>query len=307
MPTKIEWADEVWNPVTGCTKVSEGCKNCYAERMARRLAGRYGYPKAPNHFDVRLHLDRLKQPSQWKKPRMIFICSMGDLFHEAVPDRFVARVLTAMSNADQHTYQILTKRPDRMRELFSRKTWYDDYSGLYQTGRENWWFGVSVENQATADERISLLLQTPAAVRFVSLEPLLEAVNLSKWLSLDQWLVNPLNQSGPGPVTLDWVIVGGESGLGARLINPQWARDIRDQCQTASIPFFFKSWGAWFPRSQWQDNPDLILPDDDCCIEGRNLKILNDDIMHRVGKKRAGRLLDGQLWEQYPKGKENEL
>jgi len=167
----------------------------------------------------------------------------------------------------------------------------------------NAWLGVSVENQATADERIPLLLQTPAVVRFVSLEPLLESLDISFYLQ-------PHTTTTFAPLTihntpaLSWVICGGESGPEARPMYPQWARDTRDQCQAAGVPFFFKQWGAWFPRSQWEDNPDLILPDDDCCIEGCNLKIIDDDIMHRVGKKHAGRLLDGVLHEEHPRRKE---
>jgi protein gp37 len=169
--TKIEWADRVWNPVTGCTKVSEGCRNCYAERMARRLAGRCGYPKAPEHFKVTLHPERLELPMKWRKPCRIFVDSMSDLFHKAVPDAFISDVLNMIdfSENQKHTFLILTKRPERMCEFFVNNP---------GTTIPNLWLGISIENQQTANERIPWLLDTPAAVRFISVEPQLGPVNL---------------------------------------------------------------------------------------------------------------------------------
>jgi len=290
MTTKIEWVinpdgtkGETWNPITGCTKVSPGCRNCYAERMARRLAGRHGYPEAPNHFSVRLHPSRLAQPLKWCKPRTVFVCSMGDLFHEAVPDRFIARVLTVMGNADQHTYQILTKKPDRMKELFSRKTWHDDYSRLYQTERKNWWFGVSVENQATADKRREYLRSTPAAIKYVSYEPALGPVDWTGWEFADQ------------------IISGGESGPKARPSHPDWHRLTRDFCQQHNIAYFFKQHGAWTAEAM------KILT----CKEGKAKfakvkRDANDEKgiwMAKVGKKEPGRLLDGREWSEFPSDK----
>lgn len=281
--TKIEWADKSWNPVTGCTKVSPGCKNCYAERMARRLAGRCGYPEAPHHFNVTLHPDRLEQPLRWHKPRRIFVCSMGDLFHEDVPSWFLDDVFSQMFVCNQHTFQILTKRPMRMLRYWKTKSY---------SPSSNVWLGVSVENQATADERIPILLRILATVRFVSLEPLLGPVDISPYMlhpsrkSLD---FNKMPGKGDGftyPFTgLDWVIVGGESGPGARPMKPDWARNIRDQCQTAGVPFFFKQWGACMPYEG----------------AGASVRWADGVTMLRVGKKAAGRLLDGKLHEEYPR------
>ena len=300
--TKIEWVARPgtiptsWSPVTGCTPISEGCKFCWAKRMARRLAGRCGYPEAPHHFDVILRPDRLKQPLRWQKPRTVFVCSMSDLFHVNVSDEFIGKVFQVMYECPQHTFQVLTKRPERMRDFILTGKYLRD--GIRPI---EWiWLGITAENQATADERILFLLQTPAAVRFVSCEPLLGPIRFPElWLKggtvhglVEEYKVDHLN----------WIIVGGESGPGARPMHPQWARDIRDQCIASNTAYFFKQWGAWFPRSQWEDNPDLILPDDCDCIDGHNLKIIDDDILHRVGKKRASHLLDGETWHQWPEG-----
>lgn len=292
MTSKIEWTDETWPIVTGCTPVSPGCKHCYAARMAAtRLKHHPRYRGLaamvmPGVFgwtgEIRLnHHDVLEQPLRWKKPRRIFVASMGDLFHEDVPFEFVANVFDRMYQTPHHIYQVLTKRPGRMLEFVK---WHSP-SGEFKCICANVHLGVSVENQEQM-WRTEYLRGTPAAVRFLSLEPLLGPIDLrGELLGGD----------------IHWVIVGGESGPNARLMRPNWARSIRDQCQTAGTPFFFKQWGAWFPRSQWEDNPDLILPDDDCCVEGRNLKIVNGDIMHRVGKKRAGCLMDSVLHKEYPR------
>ena len=217
--TKIAWTDAVWNPVTGCTPVSHGCDHCYARRMVEQRLSKN--PKATKYFGkpfslVQCHEAVLEQPWHWRKPRRVFVNSMGDLFHPDVPDEFIERVFDTMSLCG-HTFQILTKRPRRMREYAFKvdgETW------------DNIWFGVSVEDQETADERISLLLRTPAAHRFVSAEPLLRPVNIDT-------------------SELDLVIVGGETGPDARPMDPDWVSDIRDQCRDTGTPFFFKSWGDW--------------------------------------------------------------
>ena len=179
--TKIEWTDATWNPVTGCTKVSLGCKNCYAERMSSRLAGRYGYPEAPHEFDVTLHHDRLGQPLRWKKPRRIFVCSMSDLFHDDVPFTFIVQVFDKMHIAPQHTYQVLTKRPRRMEAFIkAHEAWYASPIP------DNVYLGVSVENQAAANERREYLRQISAVVKIVSYEPALGPMDWTGWEFVDQ-------------------------------------------------------------------------------------------------------------------------
>lgn len=236
MSTKIEWAEQVWNPVTGCTKVSAGCKNCYAERMATRLRGRHGYP-ADEPFRVTLHPGRLDEPMRWRKPRRVFVNSMSDLFHEYVPDEFIDRVFAVMACAPQHQFLVLTKRPNRMRDWCQRiargpalETW----------PLPNVWLGVSAEDQLAADRRIPILLDTPAAVRFVSAEPLLEPVVLIDYLP-DTHDGHRDPRGGPW---LDWVIVGGESGSGARRCDVKWVRAIVGQCQAAGVSVFVKQLGA---------------------------------------------------------------
>lgn len=255
--TKIEWADKVWNPVTGCTKVSEGCRNCYAERMARRLAGRFGYPPIPNHFDVVQHPDKLEEPLQWKKPSMIFVDSMGDLFHSSVPKPLLAQVFAIMAIARQHTFLILTKRPERMCEVLDDINFSYDVEEFQEhiCGEHDWcpqdfdwplpnvWLGVSVEDQKTANERIPWLLEIPAAVSFVSIEPMLGPVDLYNYFGSGQQcytLTEPL----------DWVIAGGESGPGHRP-HPSYGivRFLRDQCVQAGLPFYLKQmWGRKMPE-----------------------------------------------------------
>jgi len=250
MTTKIEWTDETWNPVTGCTPVSAGCQNCYAARMARRLAGRCGYPPAPYHFDVTLHPERLDEPRRWHKPRMIFVCSMSDFFHVDVPVEFQARVFQVVRDCPQHIFMFLTKRPEQAWLL-------DQVGGIPRY--DNLWLGITAENQEMFDARYPYLAQIDAAVRFVSCEPLLSEINL-------------------GGATPDWVICGGESGPGARPMHPDWARSLRDQCVAKNVPFFFKQWGAW----RYNDYGALGLKPE------------------RMGKKAAGRLLDGREWNEMP-------
>ena len=229
MTTGIEWTDETWNPVTGCTKISEGCRNCYAERMARRLAGRCGYPEAPHHFDVTLHPDKLDQPLRWKKPRRVFVCSMGDLFHEDVPLSAIAQVFGAMEDTQRHTFQVLTKRPDRMME-YAGKWWWWMYGDW---GLPNVWIGVSTENQEQADRRIPDLLQTPAAVRFVSVEPMLSPMNLA--------FDGRPGMGRPDHLqALSWVIIGCESGPNRRPMKLEWALDLVRQCDAAGVATFVK-------------------------------------------------------------------
>ena len=211
----IEWTDATWNPVTGCSKISPGCKNCYAERMAKRLKA-MGQPNYANGFRVTLHPHMLHLPLTWRKPRRVFVNSMSDLFHDDVPLNFIRRVFAVMAEANWHQYQLLTKRSARALELDRQLDWHP-----------NIWLGVSIEN-ADYVHRIEDLRRTGAHVRFLSLEPLL----------------------GPLPKLdlegIDWVIVGGESGPKARPMKPEWVRQIRDQCLETGVPFFFKQWGGPF-------------------------------------------------------------
>ena len=230
--SKIEWTDATWNPTTGCNKVSPGCKHCYAERLSNRLKAA-GMAKYRDGFKMTLHPDTLAIPLRWRKPRFIFVNSMSDLFHEQVPVGFIQDVFAVMQNADWHRYQVLTKRAERVAELNHLLPWPQQV-----------WLGVSVESADYA-HRIDLLRETDARVKFLSLEPLLGPLP-------------QLNLDG-----IDWVIVGGESGPGARPMEPDWARDIRDQCLAAGVAFHFKQWGGVF-------------------------------------KKRNGRELDGRTWDELP-------
>lgn len=295
MATKIEWCEETWNPITGCTKVSSGCKNCFAERMAKRLAGRFGYP-ADDPFGVTYQPGRLDEPMRWRKPRRIFICSMGDLFHEKVAFPYINRVFARIAMAPYHTFLILTKRPERMRHYMTGEnrikivqTFPCDVGNIRWPLR-NVWIGTSVENQAAADERIPHLLNTPAAVRFVSAEPLLGPI-------LFDFAPERFNER-----EIDWMIVGGESGPKARPMHPLWVKGIRDQCVEAGVPFLFKQWGEW----QWvtytdqHGNPMLCItpgPKEVVLHDGNNTNRVN---MKRVGKKAAGREFDGREWSEYP-------
>ena len=228
----IEWTDSTWNPVTGCTKVSPGCKHCYAETFAERWRGIPEHPYEQG-FDLRLWPKRLELPLRWRKPRTIFVNSMSDLFHDGVPDAYVKEVFDVMERAHWHTFQVLTKRADRLATMAPALTW-----------PENVWMGVSVESAEYA-WRADRLRRVPAAVRFLSVEPLLGGVG-----KLDL-------------TRIDWVIVGGESGPGAREMRPEWVREIRDHCLDSRVPFFFKQWGG-------------------------------------VQKKKRGRLLDGRTWDEMP-------
>jgi protein gp37 len=236
VPTKIEWTDESWNPVTGCVKVSPGCKHCYAERFAERFRGTPRHPYSTG-FTPTLRPERIDHPLRWRSPRMVFVNSMSDLFGDFVPDWYIERVFDVMRRTPQHTYQVLTKRAQRMASWTRTQTWLENAPHI--------WLGVSVEDERYGLPRVHHLRHARAAVRFLSVEPLLEGLPT-------------LNVTG-----LDWVIVGGESGPGARPLDPRWVRGIRDRCMRAGVAFFFKQWGG-------------------------------------VQKKRAGRVLDGETWDQFP-------
>lgn len=298
--TTIEWTDQTWNPVTGCDKISPGCDNCYAEGIAHRFAGTAQFP---NGFGVTLRPERLGDPLKWRKPQRVFVNSMSDLFHAGIPDEFIAKVFGVMAHAEQHTFQVLTKRPGRMRSLlrsdaFRELVFKSVDVELPDVMGDGWpipnvWLGVSAENQKWADVRIPVLLDTPAAVRFVSAEPLLGPIDMQVWLEDD-----PEKYDVPA---LDWLIVGGESGPGARPMHPDWVRTLRDQCVEADVAFLFKQWGAWIPNGAWRRDtgrPPL----------NRNEHVFDDGgrgdfipVMARVGKTNAGRVLDGRTWDEYPK------
>ena len=220
--SKIEWTDATWNPVRGCTKISPGCKHCYAESFAERFRGVPGHPYEQG-FDLRLVPDKLSDPLRWTTPKRVFVNSMSDLFHEEVPDRYILAVAQVMKLANWHTFQVLTKRSERMRDLLNGPL------RVFADEPHIWW-GVSVEDRQYGVFRVEHLHATPAAVRFLSIEPLLEELGA-------------LDLAG-----ISWVIVGGESGPGARPLHPSWVASIRDQCIQANIPFFFKQWGGVHKR-----------------------------------------------------------
>lgn len=329
--TGIEWTDATWNPVTGCTKVSEGCDHCYAETIAHRFTGTKAYP---NGFGVTLRPERLDQPLRWKRPRKVFVNSMSDLFHKDVPDDYIARVFAVMARAPQHTFQVLTKRPGRMRSLLNSPTFMQDVWRAFQRPNlgpldeiermpwplPNVWLGTSVENQKWADVRIPLLMETPAAIRFLSCEPLLGHIKLTHLHSYCP------THDFPGGFCVgrcrdrrlpDWVIVGGESGPGARPMDPRWARHLRDDCTNAGIAFHFKQWGEW--GLQGDSTRKCFIWPDGSTQDARGLysspitgALIPTEIptrpgwihMVRCGKRTAGRELDGQTWDEYPNGGE---
>lgn len=332
--TEIEWSDMTWNPVRGCSLVSAGCESCYAMKQAHRFSGKgHPYegltelgPHGPRWTGkIRLVPEALDQPLKIKKPQRIFVNSMSDLFHEDVPDEFIQAVFTTMACCPQHVFQILTKRPQRMAKLIQR---WKDIGLTYKSGigstLSNVLLGVSVEDQKTADERIPLLLKTPAAVRWISAEPLLGPINLKGggktpdekprggfyWLTERPCFVcrmedglgekrgtwsHPINcgwrkdHKGDVPGGIDWVVVGAESGPQARPMHPEWARSIRDQCQTAGVPFFFKQWGGWAPSEDFVHIKESLPWAPNNC-QG----------MVKIGKKASGSLLDGREWKEFP-------
>lgn len=290
--SKIEWCTHTWNPVIGCSRVTEGCRNCYAERMALRHASN---PKTPQYHGLtkggkwtgsaRFLPERLDQPSRWRKPSKVFVCSMSDLFHESIGAPAIYLILDAMARESRHTFQVLTKRPQRMRLIL--EPWRN---GLVEPP-PNVWFGVSVHDQASADYAIPLLLQTPAAVRWVSYEPALGPVDFSVYLPMERPTIPDAS-----PIRwLDWLVMGGESGPSARPMHPQWARDVRDQCRASGTPFMFKQWGRWMPQSQHQGSEWLVDR-----YEQNYLDPITCEKTYRVGKRKAGRLLDGVLHDEYP-------
>lgn len=230
--SSIEWTTGTWNPVTGCSRISDGCQHCYAERLAKRLCG-MGNHRYKNGFRVTLHPQSLDEPLQWTKPQMIFVCSMGDLFHEDVPDDYILRVFDVMNKARHHIFQVLTKRSDRLSRISNHVAW-----------GEHIWAGITVESDKYV-QRIRDLQSVPADVRFLSLEPLLSAI--------------PALPLGG----VRWVIVGGESGVGARILKEEWVTDIKSQCVATNTAFFFKQWGGY-------------------------------------NRKKTGRLLEGKTWDQMP-------
>lgn len=304
--TEINWTDATWNPVTGCTKVSPACDHCYAERMANRRVCEWASRK---FSEVHLHPNRLEIPLHWRKPRRIFLCSMGDLFHADVPFWFIASVWDTMLEASRHTFMVLTKRPERMLEL---SQWMNDNEGR-RIDYHNIWLGVTAENQEQADKRIPLLLQCPAAHRFVSVEPMLGEVRLDNiaWISGGgQTIINALTGRMPNAIIagkpawphLDLVIVGGETGPGARPMHPDWARSLRDQCDAAGVCFHFKQWGDWIPMSQQtrsEEYPNIVaygangMPPNGYSLN-RCYNWPDQSQSYHCGKRNAGRLLDGR-------------
>jgi protein gp37 len=349
----IEWTDATWNPVTGCTEVSPGCDHCYAKTFAERWRGTEGH-YFERGFDVQLRPDKLDQPLRWRRSRRIFVNSMSDLFHDAVSDEYIARVWGVMAWSPRHTYQVLTKRHARMRSLLSNarfKSQLDD--AWYAIGREkqlggmrsgpghpldrwplsNVWLGVSAENQQWADIRIPALLDTPAAVRFVSAEPLLGPIDLREYFTYEcpicyrkapwtdgrvagydgcdineYWCQTCGKESELDACAsqLPWVIVGGESGRGARPMHLDWVRRIQDQCAYAGTAFLFKQHGEWIGQVSSSE-----IPRDPDAWVNRETGVVGDEAaaltegghwqgVWRVGKHKAGRLLDGRTWDQYP-------
>ncbi|MDI6834874.1 MAG: phage Gp37/Gp68 family protein, partial [Rhizobiaceae bacterium] len=408
--TKIEWTDATWNPITGCSVVSPGCTNCYAMKLAgtrlKNHPSRMGLTKDTKAGpvwtgEVRFNAEWLDQPLRWTKPRMIFVCAHGDLFAEGVPDEWIDQVFAVMALCPEHTFQVLTKRPERMREYLAEWRQFRVAETALQVGRNlpdsypgwsldqwkpsviggcsqpaiwplpNVWLGVSVEDQRRAEERIPILLDTPAAIRWISAEPLLGPVDISRWTGTANvtckacrkpfWLheADPCKHKEEGagwtlacphcgkcrckPVwteadarcgvpmgppadwidrkigrfdtvhptievksLLDWVVVGGESGPGARPMHPDWARSLRDQCAIAGVPFLFKQWGEWAPRraAEHADLVDarksIIVRPDGGVTSGLLAYGTNAWLMDKAGKRRGGRLLDGVEHNGYP-------
>lgn len=316
--TNIEWTHrgetkgESWNMIGGCTKVSEGCSNCYALRDSWRIQNN---PKRPDRYEgvcekvngdvrwtgrINLDWDAVTKPLHWRKPRTVFVASMSDLFHKDVPFDFIGDVWQTMFNSPKHTFQVLTKRPQRARQ------WFDEYwipavdYDPEQYVLPNVWLGVTAENQKQADKRIPILADIPARVRFVSAEPLLGPIDFSRYLDVIDY--NPqvmYYEEWPRKNLLSWCITGGESGHNARPMHPQWARDIRDQCLEHNVAYFHKQNGEWIkqravPGDDWTH---VTFMDE----EGNIHEPTNNLEFWRVGKKRAGRLLDGKEWSQFPK------
>lgn len=332
----IEWTDATWNPTTGCDRISAGCEHCYALTLASRLKA-MGNPKYQRDgdpatsgpgFAVTVHPDAIDLPLRWRRGRRIFVNSMSDLFHHEVPVEDIARVFAVMAATPQHTYQILTKRAGRMRSLLAgggeelMAAAVDEQTALallehteHRWPLPNVWLGVSTESQRHADTRIPHLLATPAAVRWVSTEPLLGPLDLRAWLLPAGRMCGPV-PAGPGDLAvvreflrqlgarrgLDWVVAGGESGPGARPSHPDWARGLRDQCTAAGVPFLFKQWGAWAPAREGVSGSLISVAPDGRTFSPRLGTLLPAGTvrMARYGKHRAGRELDGRVWDEQP-------
>ena len=356
----IEWTDQTWNPIRGCSKVSQGCKHCYAETMAARFS-KPGEPYAEVVTDGRwngkvvLVPERLADPLRWKRPRRVFVNSMSDLFHESLTNEQIAAVFGVMAAAPMHTFQVLTKRPSRAREWFKwvESEWQEERtSPAYARqstqsdiclgaaiengvpgGRRgirvslttppwpltNVWLGVSVEDQATAAKRIAHLLRCPAAVRWISAEPLLGRVRLDHldcdgngdkdYCQIDALTGRQSDMGRPcaDVSRLDWVVVGGESGPGARPMHPDWARCLRDQCQAAGVPFLFKQWGDWTDVGDAHEIAErgIAYAANERCVNlngSHGFHGQKPRRMRRIGKKAAGRLLDSVIHDGYPEG-----
>lgn len=353
--SKIEWCDATLNIVTGCTKVSAGCDNCYIDRTPPfRIAHRkFDGEGVGASTGLMFHLERLALPLKWKRPRLVFTNSLSDLFHKDVPDEVIARLWIVMALTPQHTYQVLTKRPARMRSLLSDgPRWREALYGAAEwvldnieapTPPERWnamrrwlgaaerhdelvsplsnvWLGTTVENQRAANIRIPKLLDTPAAIRFLSCEPLIGPLDLRTWMAGDVvwppcWDVHSPSDECGRCIRPDWIIAGGESGPGARPMHLDWARSLRDQCQEVGVAFHFKQHGEWVGyadggapdgtgRSPWADNePDAYVNRDNGTVMSEADAIADGGSflgVHRVGKKAAGRVLDGRTWDEFP-------
>lgn len=345
--TEIEWTDATWNPITGCSIVSPGCTHCYAMALAgtrlKNHESRKGLTKQVNGHhvwtgEVRFNAQWLDQPLRRTRPRMIFVCAHGDLFAEGVPDEWIDQVFAVMALAPQHTFQVLTKRPERMRDYLmgfacdgARRFHISNAADRIATnfrswrgdGRTGWdvavaqaitgpiwplpnvWLGVSVEDQRRADERIPILLNTPAAIRWISAEPLLGPVDLHGWCTAS-W-EGDIRRAIPAP-RIQWVVAGGESGPGARPMHPDWVRRLRDQCAAAGAPFLLKQWGEYAPALISMDdfaNPKPGREGELCANSNGRLEGFPQDpgavtVMRLLGKRRAGRLLDGVEHNAFP-------
>ena len=288
--SKISWTDETINPVIGCSKISTGCVNCYAMKMAARLArmGLNGYDEVVRFDKNGKYLplwngetafieSALEKPLHWTKPRLIFVCSMADLFHESVPFEWVRKILDVVSIGHdylgpEHTFIFLTKRPAKMTECFAR--YYAERGFAGGEFLRNAWLGITAENQEQYNKRWPIASQIPASVLFVSCEPLLGPIDFSR------------HERKP-----DWLIAGGESGLGARPMHPDWARSLRDQCVSAGVPFHFKQFGEWAPVPISDPVPDRVF---------KNAPAF-DGAVWKIGRKKAGNVLDGKVWQEFPK------
>lgn len=317
---KIDWLNlpgykgETFNPIVGCTKVSPACKNCYAEKMARRISGIAIAKYNDEDFDLsgignyaevilngkwngqtRFVPNAINKPLHWKKSRMIFVCSMSDLFHETVDYDWIDRVMKVAEECPEHIFVFLTKRPFAMKGYFDVQTEYENYIPL-----KNVWLGVTAENQKEADKRIPILLDIPAAKRFVSIEPMLGKIDLNlinEGIGLDIDCLNgtckSMNETYHDGPKLDWVICGGESGHNARPMHPDWVRSIRDQCKEVGTPFFFKQWGHWIPEDLWPE---------DICLDMNKTMYAHDhnENYFPIGTKKSGSQLDGQHHKEFP-------